>query len=127
MLTCREGYAATAKLLLEYGTLINVTYNSNGRSINPFKMEKEIMKIIIFTLCIFIAFMPSAYAGELYKCMDSKGNPIITGAPQDGMINCAPEISDEDSSPKNNITSQKGTGKKTMEELIHDAIQFQAI
>ena len=112
MLTCREGYAETAKLLLEYGAMINATYNSNGRSINPFKMEKEIMKIIIFTLCVFIAFMPSAYAGELYKCIDSKGNPIITGAPQDGITNCAPEISDEDSSPKNNITYQKGTGKK---------------
>ena len=69
------------------------------------------MKKIILTLCVCIAFMPSAYAGELYKCIDNKGNPIITNAPQDGMINCVPEGSDEDSSPKNDITSQKGTGK----------------
>jgi hypothetical protein len=76
-------------------------------------MEREIMKIIIITLCVFIAFIPYAYAGELYKCIDSKGNPIITNAPQDGMTNCVPEGADEDSSPKNNITSQKGTGKNS--------------
>jgi hypothetical protein len=70
------------------------------------------MKIIIATLCVFIAFMPSTYAGELYKCIDSKGHPIITNAPQDGMTNCVPEGSDEDTSPKN-ITSQKGTGKNS--------------
>jgi hypothetical protein len=76
-------------------------------------MERKLMKIIIITLCVFIAFIPSAYAGELYKCINNKGNPIITDAPQDGMTNCVPEGSDEDSSPKNNITSQKGTGKNS--------------
>ena len=35
MLTCQEGNAATAKLLLERGAMINATYNSNGRSIIP--------------------------------------------------------------------------------------------
>jgi hypothetical protein len=69
------------------------------------------MKKIILTLCVLIAFTPAAYAGELYKCIDNKGNPIITNAPQDGMTNCVPEGADEDSSPKNDITSQKGTGK----------------
>ena len=71
------------------------------------------MKKIILTLCVFITFLASAYAGELYKCIDSKGNPIITNAPQDGMTNCVPEGADEDSSPKNNMTSQKGTGKNS--------------
>ena len=71
------------------------------------------MKKMILALCILIAFMPSAYAGELYKCIDNKGNPIITNAPQDGMTNCVPEGSDEDSLPKNDITSQKGTGKNS--------------
>ena len=71
------------------------------------------MKKIILTLCVFITFLAPVYAGELYKCIDSKGNPIITNAPQGGMTNCVPEGADEDSSPKNNITSQKGTGRNS--------------
>jgi len=63
------------------------------------------MKFIILTLCVFIAFITSAYAGELYKCRDSKGNLIITSAPQDGM-KCDIKDSDEDSLPRKKITSQ---------------------
>jgi hypothetical protein len=75
------------------------------------------MKQIIFTLCVFIAFITSAYAEELYKCIDINGNPIITSAPQDGMTNCLPKNSDEDSSPQKNITSQKGTGKNSYRKV----------
>ena len=71
------------------------------------------MKQIILTLCVFIAFITSAYAEQLYKCIDRNGNPIITSAPQDGMTNCVLKDSDEDSSPGKNITSQKGTGKNS--------------
>ena len=80
------------------------------------------MKKIILTLCVCIAFMPSAYAGELYKCIDSKGNPIITNAPQDGMINCV-KIPHQ----KTTLHLKKEQVKASIEELIHDAIQFQAI
>ena len=65
------------------------------------------MKQIILSMVVFIAFITFAFADELYKCSDSKGNPIITSAPQDGM-KCVPKDSDEDSL---NITSQKGKGK----------------
>lgn len=43
------------------------------------------MKRIIFTLCFFLTFLISAYAGELYECIDHDGNSIITDIPQDGM------------------------------------------
>jgi hypothetical protein len=66
------------------------------------------MKIIIITLCVFIAFINSACAGQLYKCRDSKGNPIITSAPQDGM-KCDIKDPDEDSLPRKKITSQNNT------------------
>ena len=71
------------------------------------------MKQIILTLCVFIVFITSVYAGELYKCIDSNGNPIVTSAPQDGMTNCVLKDSDEDSSSRKNITSQKGTIKNS--------------
>ena len=69
------------------------------------------MKQIILTLCVFIVVITSAYAEELYKCIDSKGHPIITSAPQDGLTNCVLKDSDEDSSSRKNISSQKGTSK----------------
>ena len=71
------------------------------------------MKQIILTLCVFIALITSAYAEDLYKCLDSKGDPIITSAPQDGMTKCVPEGSDEDATPEKNISSQKGKGKSS--------------
>jgi Domain of unknown function (DUF4124) len=47
------------------------------------------MKRILLTLSIFIAFITSANAGELYSCTDRDGNTVITSSPQDGMTNCA--------------------------------------
>jgi hypothetical protein len=46
------------------------------------------MKRILFTLCVFFAFITSAYAGEMYICTDRNGNAIVTDSPQDGMKNC---------------------------------------
>lgn len=43
------------------------------------------MKILILTLCFFIAFINFANAGEVYNCIDRNGNKIITDMPQDGM------------------------------------------
>jgi hypothetical protein len=46
------------------------------------------MKVIILTLCFFIAFSISANAGAIYKCTDRDGNKIITDNIQDGMTKC---------------------------------------
>lgn len=43
------------------------------------------MKVLFFTLCVLICVSSSAYAQELYNCIDSDGNEIITNMPQDGM------------------------------------------
>jgi len=43
------------------------------------------MKQIIFTLCILVAFITSANAGEYYNCVDQDGNTVLTTTPQDGM------------------------------------------
>jgi|WetSurMetagenome_2_1015567.scaffolds.fasta_scaffold457893_1 hypothetical protein len=70
------------------------------------------MKQIFIILCLFMAFLTSANAMEMYHCVDRNGNPILTSSPQDGMENCVLTDSDEDSSPRNNITSQKEAGKE---------------
>ena len=43
------------------------------------------MKQILFILCVFFAFTSSAYSTEYYKCVDSKGNAVLTTNPQQGM------------------------------------------
>jgi hypothetical protein len=58
------------------------------------------MKQIVLTLCVFFAFITSAYAGKLYNCIDRDGNVIITDIPQDGMKNCVLKDSYEDLSPE---------------------------
>ena len=57
------------------------------------------MKRIIFVLCVFIAFLTSANAGEMYNCIDRDGNLIITDVPQDGM-KCALKESSGKPSPE---------------------------
>jgi hypothetical protein len=76
------------------------------------------MKQIILTLCVFIVVITSAYAEELYKCNDSKGSPIITSAPQDGMTDCVLKDSDEDSKTRKN----KETGKSRVVNAQCDAV-----
>jgi hypothetical protein len=58
------------------------------------------MKRIIFALCVFIAMVTVVYAGEMYRCIDRNGNPVITSIPQDGMTNCVLQYSYENPSPK---------------------------
>ena len=65
------------------------------------------MKQIILTLCVFFAFIASAYAGKLYNCIDRDGNAIITDVPQDGMKNCVLKGSYIKPSPEE-PTNEKG-------------------
>jgi hypothetical protein len=46
------------------------------------------MKQIVLTLCVFFAFITSAYSGDLYKCIDRDGNNIVTDKIQNGMKKC---------------------------------------
>jgi hypothetical protein len=69
------------------------------------------MKVIILTLCFFIAFLNFADAGEMYNCTDSDGNTTLTDIPKDGM-QCVSMDSSISSSPK----QQAGT--KSSENLI---------
>lgn len=46
------------------------------------------MKRKIFAVCIFLALVASASAGELYFCVDGNGNSVFTDSPQDGMRDC---------------------------------------
>jgi hypothetical protein len=76
------------------------------------------MKIIVLTLCVFIVIITSAYAEQLYKCIDSNGNPIITSTPQDGMTNCVLKDSDEDSSRKNIKSQNSNRGVNSQCDLV---------
>ena len=58
------------------------------------------MKVVILTLCFFIALINFANAGELYSCIDSNGNTIITDIRKDGMRNCVLKDSYEKPSAK---------------------------
>lgn len=74
------------------------------------------MKRIFFILCIWIACLTTAHAGEMYNCIDRNGNGIITDQPQDGMKNCVSTGSDDVSSSTNNRTSQRDTYKDNYKE-----------
>jgi hypothetical protein len=65
------------------------------------------MKQIVLTLCVFFALITSTYAEELYNCIDSDGNAIITDTPQDGMKNCVLKNSYIKQSPEE-PTNEKG-------------------
>ncbi len=54
------------------------------------------MRIIMLTLCLFAALSISVNAAEMYQCLDSNGNQIITSAPQDWMIDCELKDSSDD-------------------------------
>jgi hypothetical protein len=55
------------------------------------------MSRLLLVLCIFVACITSAHAGELFSCTDRGGNPVITSIPQDGMKNCVRKCSFKDS------------------------------
>lgn len=65
----------------------------------------------MLTVCCVIGLLTSAHALELYRCLDSNGNEIITSAPQDGMTNCVLKDSSDDSAREDN-TSSKGSEKQ---------------
>lgn len=69
------------------------------------------MRIIMLTVCCVVGLLTSAHALELYRCLDSNGNEIITSAPQDGMTDCVLKDSSDDSAREDN-TSSKGSGKQ---------------
>lgn len=56
------------------------------------------MSRIILVLCMVIALTASAYAGQLFSCIDRHGNPVVTSIPQDGMENCVLKSTFKDSS-----------------------------
>jgi hypothetical protein len=87
------------------------------------------MKQIVLTLCVFFAFITSAYSGDLYKCIDRDGNIIVTDRIQDGMKKCvlmesykqspeepannkAIEAKDEDTVKEKETTETSETGVK---------------
>lgn len=65
------------------------------------------MKVKILTLCIFIAFINFANAGEMYNCIDRDGNKIFTDIPQDGMKCALQESSEVNSPPRPVISNNK--------------------
>ena len=74
------------------------------------------MKQIVLTLCVFFAFITSAYSGDLYKCIDRDGNNIITDRIQDGMRKC---VLMESYKP----SPEEPTDKKAIEEKDEDTVK----
>jgi hypothetical protein len=74
------------------------------------------MKQIVLTLCVFFAFITSAYSGDLYKCIDRDGNNIITDRIQDGMRKC---VLMESYKP----SPEEPTDKKAIEEKDKDTVK----
>lgn len=75
------------------------------------------MNRIFITLCIFFAFITFANAGEMYRCVDRNGNPIVTSSPQDGMGNCVLMDSYEDSTPKDTPIEEGNKPIENTEEI----------
>jgi hypothetical protein len=76
------------------------------------------MKRILLTLCIFIAFITCANAGELYICTDRDGNTVMTSRPQDGMTNCALKDSYGKSSQEKPTTEKEKTIVETDNSIV---------
>jgi hypothetical protein len=86
------------------------------------------MKRIIFTLCVFIAFLTSVHAGELYHCIDRDGNAIVTDNPQDGMKNCVlkesfkgltpEELAEKEKTEKEKMENQKEVAKEAKRKYV---------
>jgi hypothetical protein len=76
------------------------------------------MKRIIIVMFIFFSlfiFFTSANAGELYNCIDSDGNKIVTDSPQDGMKDCVLKDSYDAPPPKERAHRQKKSHKNGQE------------
>ncbi len=66
------------------------------------------MRVFILILCFFVAYLTSANAEELYRCVDQSGNAIVTDRPQDGMENCVPNYVDEE-----DLAAEKKEGQQS--------------
>ncbi|HPC09360.1 MAG TPA: DUF4124 domain-containing protein [Smithella sp.] len=72
------------------------------------RIRKECcLRVFILILCFFAAFLTSANAAELYRCVDQNGNVIVTDRPQAGMENCITNDADEEDSPADNKTDEE--------------------
>jgi len=77
------------------------------------------MRVFILILCFFVAFLTSANAEELYRCVDQSGNAIVTDRPQDGMENCVLNHADEeDSAAENQETEESESADR--QEIIRE-------
>jgi len=72
------------------------------------------MRVFILILCFFAAFLTSANAEELYRCVDQNGNAIVTDRPQDGMETCVLNHADEEDSAAENqeIEENESAGRQ---------------
>jgi hypothetical protein len=69
-----------------------------------------VRKLLFITLSIIFAFTTLAQAGEIYKCIDHHGKPIITSSPQDGM-KCELRESFEEDAGKGAAEEEKAVTK----------------
>jgi hypothetical protein len=76
-------------------------------------MKQRFIAMFIF-FSLFILFT-SANAGELYNCIDSDGNKIVTDSPQDGMKDCVLKDSYDAPPPKERAHRQKKSHKNGQE------------
>jgi hypothetical protein len=76
-------------------------------------MKQTFIAIVIFSGILI--FFTSANGGNLYNCIDSNGNKIVTDSPQDGMKDCVLKDSFTDPSPEERAQQQKKTYKSRNE------------
>jgi len=72
-------------------------------------MKRTLLAIIIF--CSLLIPFASPNAENLYVCIDSQGNKILTSCPRDGMNNCVLKDSYTDHSQKERTQQQKKSQK----------------
>ena len=78
------------------------------------------MRITILTLCIFAAFLTSANAIEMYRCLDNNGHAIITSAPQDWMRNCVLKEAYDDASAQEKAQKQNSPVRSNSDSMQAD-------
>jgi len=85
---------------------------------SPINLDMMPMKRILIAMFIFFSsfiFFASAAAGEIYNCIDSDGNNIVTDNPQDGMKNCVLKDSDASHPPKEPAREKKKSHKSSQQ------------
>lgn len=74
--------------------------------------------IVLFIFLSLFTFCTLTNSGELYNCIDSNGNNIITDSPQNGMKDCVLKDSFTDSLPKERSRQQKKSSKNRPPDQI---------